>query len=230
MKKILTNRIMDSKWNSRLILNGILKLSLCVLLLFVFIENAKGQIGYLYQGYGGSEFEFKHRPDIADSAYHLRFRRNGICPIWCQGAGYLSDFPLVISFHDTCTYKYHGFKVNLIGGSTTTLKATSPHTGMSNQQRIFKVCDPGFTNAAINGNILVSGLFVDTFELLKEYWFDTIIYLPEKCGMWQARNMTIYPPSSVIGCLNGLDGGPASTNFTNLDTIDYYNYNIIHWS
>ncbi|QLH46430.1 MAG: hypothetical protein HWD58_12840 [Bacteroidota bacterium] len=90
----------------------------------------------------------------------------------------------------------------------------NPFTGDSTGKRIFKVCGNGFPDSTIINDTWVTPQFRDTFELMKDFWYDTIVTLPEKCGKWQIRN-SIGPTNNYSCSLMGTSFGLN----TNLDTV-----------
>jgi hypothetical protein len=179
--------------------------------------------------YGGTEFIFKHRPDISDTTYQLFFRKN---LAWyrysASGGGYLLGTNPNISLVDTCNYKYQPISFNLVDNNP--LLSLNQFNGDSASKRIFPVCNSTFPDTVItpwgtSGGIIHSG-FKDTFELIRDYWHDTIIHLPEKCGLWQVQQGALWLMPNDCG-YTGSGLTPINVlhySGTNIDTSLYVGY------
>ncbi|MFZ4752740.1 MAG: gliding motility-associated C-terminal domain-containing protein [Chitinophagaceae bacterium] len=192
--------------------------------------DLNAQLKINYQCEGGSEFIVKHRPDINDSTYQFFLRRTGATPYYFQGYGYYGGISNWMSLKDTCGYFLISFNIPFLVNNPPL--SLNPFTGDSAGKRIFKVCGNGFPDTTIVGqNVMPS--FRDTFELMKDYWYDTIVTLPEKCGKWQLRNSygSIYnyqcgPDNSSIGINTNLDTAFAPTpgpDFNDINAMIQFN-------
>jgi hypothetical protein len=193
-------------------------------------DDLNAQLKINYQCEGGSEFIVKHRPDINDSTYQFFLRRTGATPYYFQGYGYYGGISNWMSLKDTCGYFLISFNIPFLVNNPPL--SLNPFTGDSAGKRIFKVCGNGFPDTTIVGqNVMPS--FRDTFELMKDYWYDTIVTLPEKCGKWQLRNSygSIYnyqcgPDNSSIGINTNLDTAFAPTpgpDFNDINAMIQFN-------
>ena len=185
-----------------------------------------------YQMVGGSEIILIHRPDIGDTAYQVRFRINRPCHS-CANNQYGFTSPNVLSFTDTCNYKYQNFNVTYFAGVNSNNKHAqlfiNPYTGDSLQVPLYKQCAAGYPPIQLQppGYQLIIAPIQDTFLLLRDYWYDTIIFLPEKCGKWQVVNYGV----AYNGFVNFAVGGFAGYSIgTNVDTTDFFDYGITGWS
>ena len=190
------------------------KLGIFILILTLLIQLSTAQ-NRLYQVYGGSEFRLVHRPDISDSTYQIFFRKN---LTWhgtgASGYGYTIATSTRISLVDTCSYKFQPINIQLYQESppwiVNPILSINPNSGDSASKRIFQVCTSTFEDSIVKfvqpgpnystgpGNIQPG--FKDTFELLRDYWYDTIIHLPEPCGLWQVHDGTLNNSLNPNGC------------------------------
>jgi hypothetical protein len=142
------------------------------------------------------------------------------------GAGYNPTPPNYLSLTDSCAFRNNNLNYFYFGNvnvlNNNPLFYANPYTGTNPSQYIFKTCQPNyppvvFTNSA---EYNIAQPIADTFALLREYWYDTIVYLPEKCGMWQAVNYG--------GLVNGNVhhsplGNPRASMGTNIDWTNVNN-------
>lgn len=193
-----------------------LKLTLVWLMFIPFFISKYSSAQNLvnYQCEGGSEFVLKHRPDISDSTYQIYFRRSGISYRTINGPNYYAGSVNSISLMDTCNYFYTSVNIPIYNILTNPPLVKNPFTGDSTGKRIFKVCGTGFPDSTIINDTWVTPQFRDTFELIKDFWYDTVVTLPEKCGKWQIRN-SIGPTNNYSCSLMGTSFGLN----TNLDTV-----------
>lgn len=137
---------------------------------------------------GGSEVLFKHRPDLADSAYQLFYHYSSGCSQCHPAVGGLGAVRRV-TLADSCNTHYCTFGVTGFTGNSFTYLYTNPYTGDSTGKPIFKQCPPGLPIPPINQA-------VDTFLLQRDFWYtSSIVYLPEKCGLWAINNV---PPECLL--------------------------------
>nr|MBP6315370.1 T9SS type A sorting domain-containing protein [Chitinophagaceae bacterium] len=193
----------------------------------ISIFSVQSQIAppYHNQLLGGSEFVIKHRPDIADSAFQVQFRVNKPCHN-CSGFGYGLGVEGILSFTDTCNYKFQNYNVmffsNAGGVGQGSQLYVNPYSGDSLQKPIFKSCQTYPPINVIPPSYLNIGAPIqDTFSLLLDYWYDTILYLPEKCGKWQVVNYAGMNNGNTHWTILGRSGYSIATN---IDTNDYINY------
>ncbi|MFZ4754226.1 MAG: hypothetical protein ACOYLG_12845, partial [Chitinophagaceae bacterium] len=173
-----------------------------IALLFCGFFNCTFSQNILRQVQGGSEFRFLHRPDISDSTYQIFLRKNWT---WhgdgASNVTYSFGGNVLISLVDTCSLRFKPISLPIYWESTTIfnpLLALNPNTGDSASKRIFQVCNSVYPDSIVKfstpGPIYNNAIgeiqlgFKDTFELLRDYWYDTIIHLPEPCGLWQVHN------------------------------------------
>ncbi|MBL7753994.1 MAG: hypothetical protein JNM44_05910, partial [Chitinophagaceae bacterium] len=164
--------------------------------------------GRLHQVYGGSEFRLIHRPDISDSTYQIFLRKNLTWHgIQAGDANYIVSNTISISLVDTCSLRYAPITMLIYYESPSFLmnpiSSFNPNTGDSASKRIFRVCSSSFQDSIIkflstgpnfgNGSGNIQPGFRDTFELLRDYWYDTLVNLPEPCGLWQIHDGGIAP-------------------------------------
>ncbi|MFZ4754310.1 MAG: hypothetical protein ACOYLG_13285, partial [Chitinophagaceae bacterium] len=204
-------------------------LGIFVFLNILQVKLCYTQPTYAINTYGGTEFIFKHRPDISDTTYQLLFRKN---LAWyrysASGVGYLLGTNPNINLVDTCNYKYQPISFNLVDNNP--LLSINPFSGDSASKRIFPVCNSSFPDTVItpwgsSGGNIHSG-FKDTFELIRDYWHDTIIHLPEKCGLWQVVQGALSLIPNDCG-YSGSGLNPIGTfhySGTNVDTSWYFGY------
>ena len=186
---------------------------------------------------GGSEFRFVHRTDISDSTYQIFLRKT---MIW-HGAGcanYNSSILIGsnyrISLVDTCSMRFMPINIVLYYESTSLMNPIlplNPNTGDSASKRIFSVCNSSFPDSIVkyslpgpyynNGIGDIQAGFEDTFELIRDYWYDTLIHLPEVCGLWQvqdgALNNSLNPTACGFGSIYS-PFGSGHVSGTNIDT------------
>ena len=212
------------------------KLGISILILMFLMQLSMAQ-NLLYQVYGGSEFRLVHRPDISDSTYQIFFRKN---LVWhgtgASGYGYTIATTTRISLVDTCFYKFQPINIQLYQESppwiVNPILSINPNSGDSASKRIFQVCastfedsivkfvQPGPSYSTAPGNIQPG--FKDTFELLRDYWYDTVIHLPEPCGLWQIQDGSLNNSLNPNSCGYAGAYAPFNSNHeygTNVDTI-----------
>ncbi|MEZ5045930.1 MAG: hypothetical protein R2831_02955 [Chitinophagaceae bacterium] len=202
-----------------------------------YVSQAQFSPPIYYQSSGGSEFTIQHRPDIADSAYQIFLRVTAAC-IDCSGGcnnGYWLNYtsPGVV-IHDTDIYHFYSYFItntagpvnSYVNNNNTTKTILNPFTGDSAGQRIFKNCIPNFNADAIPNGVVAVGngfanTFFDTFEHKRDIWYDTIIYLPEKSGLWQVTQTGGIPNNNLTCRFFGTGVAGIKLN-TNIDSTQYY--------
>ncbi|MEZ5045946.1 MAG: gliding motility-associated C-terminal domain-containing protein [Chitinophagaceae bacterium] len=210
--------------------------------IIVLVQFESRAQSLVYQSHGGAEFRFQHRPDIADSAYQLFLRINAaaIVAIGSSGPNAVTTSLVIspnINIHDTDTYHYYSYFFkspvyptnNYINNNNTTKTILNPFTGDSAGKWIFKNCTPNFNAGALQNGVAAGGnafnnttLYIDTFEHIRDIWYDTIIYLPEKSGLWQVMQYSVTNNNLTCGWQGPT--GFVGKEHTNLDTTNNYFY------
>ena len=145
-----------------------------------------------FQLNAGSEFIMKHRPDITDSAYQVQFRSQSMCTKCSEtlGHGYKGEHGPFMTLTDSCGFKSYAKVIPLFAATNSLVNTrlkVNPYTGDSANTQMFKSCIayPPLILNQFNETLILNTPIKDTYLLLRDIWYDTIIYLPEKCGKWQ---------------------------------------------
>ncbi len=141
------------------------------------------------QSTGGRELILQHRPDIADSAYQLFVHWNRVShglsvignPSFSTTASLSAWDQIYLT--DTCSKQFRNIAITKAFGGNPHILSQNPFTGDSTDGYIHPFCPPGLP--AAQGSGFIKYVSVDSFEYMRSYWVDTIIYLPYKCGQWQ---------------------------------------------